>query len=139
MKENNSRKKQLIFFRFWAGQLPLIVLFVLYMMREVISLQILWCVTIGMCMSTSFVVNHYFMKEVRKQGEHTVWEPTLYLQQLGFIVLFSIIGLVGLYRGLTAEYFYQKIIGYIGFIIAITFLILLCWGIRAMKDWKKMK
>lgn len=68
MKENNSRKKQLIFFRFWAGQLPLIVLFVLYMMREVISLQILWCVTIGMCMSTSFVVNHYFMKEVKKAG-----------------------------------------------------------------------
>ncbi|WP_099833261.1 hypothetical protein [Streptococcus suis] len=139
MKENNSRKKQLIFFRFWAGQLPLIVLFVLYMMREVISLQILWCVTIGMCMSTSFVVNHYFMKEVRKQGEYTVWEPTLYLQQLGFIVLFSIIGLVSLHRGLTAEYFYQKIIGFIGFIIAITFLILLCWGIRAMKDWKKNK
>ncbi|MFI3085249.1 hypothetical protein [Streptococcus sp. 2020WUSS089] len=139
MKENNSRKKQLIFFRFWAGQLPLIVLFVLYMMREVISLQILWCVTIGMCMSTSFVVNYYFMKEVRKQGEHTVRELTLYLQQLGFIVLFSIIGLVSLYRGLTAEYFYQKIISFIGFIIAITFLILLCWGIRAMKDWKKNK
>ncbi len=61
----------------------------------------------------------------------------MYLQQQVFIALFSIIGIVGLYRGLFAGEIYQKIIGFVGFIVAIIFIILLVWGLHYLKDIKR--
>ncbi|HEL2591733.1 TPA: hypothetical protein TZ820_000773 [Streptococcus suis] len=133
MKEKSPNKKRLLLFRFLLGQLPLLALLILFMINHYLSLQMLWYITVGICLLMTFISNYYFITELKKVEMNRGEKHQRYFQQYCFIALFLVVGIVSLYRGLTAEHMYQQVIGFIGLTIALIFLCLLLWGLRYMK------
>ncbi|CYT78060.1 TPA: hypothetical protein U1B35_000309 [Streptococcus suis] len=137
MNDKSKTRQRLLIFHFFTGQLPLFILFGLLVMKNVLPLQGLWYALIGLYVINVLIINFYFMSELKKFAKQNDIQSNMYLQQQVFIALFSIIGIVGLYRGLFAGEIYQKIIGFVGFIVAIIFIILLVWGLHYLKDIKR--
>ena len=134
MNDKRVTRQRLLIFHFLTGQLPLFILFGLLVMKNFLPLQGLWYALIGLYVINVLIINFYFMSELKKFAKQNDIQSNMYLQQQVFIALFSIIGVVGLYRGFFAEEMYQKIIGFFGFIVAIIFIILLVLGLHYLKD-----
>ena len=133
MKIFLAKKRNIFLTRLFLGQLPLLVSTYLLLSRQFLNLSLVSQFLLVVINLASILVTVYLTREmrIREFEDDDLVSPRT--NQLMFIGLTSFMSIICLYRGITAEEFYQQLILYICAILCLLIMLLLIWGLKYYK------
>ena len=133
MKIFLAKKRNIFLTRLFLGQLPLLVSTYLFLSRQFLNFSLVFQFLLVVINLASILVTVYLTREmrIREFEDDDLVSPRT--NQLMFIGLTSFMSIICLYRGITAEEFYQQLILYICAILCLLIMLLLIWGLKYYK------
>lgn len=132
--KTNKRLNKLRSVRFFTGQLPIFIFFILLFLNLNILKNITFAngIILFYLLFSATLSNYFFTEEIRKEKAKENLASNQLFSQLIFIVIFISLGITCFYRFFCIEnlVFYQKILTSLVGIISIIFTLLLIWGIK---------
>mgnify|MGYP000950341354 FL=1 len=133
MKTFLAKKRNIFLTRLFLGQLPLLVSTYLFLSRQFLNFSLVSQFLLVVINLASILVTVYLTREmrIREFEDDDLVSPRI--NQVMFIGLTSFMSIICLYRGITAEEFYQQLIAYIGAMLCLLIVLLLIWGMKYYK------
>ncbi|KJQ63975.1 hypothetical protein TZ87_00758 [Streptococcus oralis subsp. oralis] len=133
MKIFLAKKRNIFLTRLFLGQFPLLVSTYLFLSRQFLNFSLVSQFLLVVINLASILVTVYLTREmrIREFEDDDLVSPRT--NQLMFIGLTSFMSIICLYRGITAEEFYQQLILYICAILCLLIMLLLIWGLKYYK------
>ena len=133
MKTFLAKKRNIFLTRLFLGQLPLLISTYLFLSRQFLNFSLVFQFLLVVINLASILVTVYLTREmrIREFEDDDLVSPRT--NQVMFIGLTSFMSIICLYRGITAEEFYQQLIAYIGAILCLLIMLLLIWGMKYYK------
>ena len=133
MKTFLAKKRNIFLARLFLCQLLLLVSTYLFLSRQLLHFSLIFQLLLVIINLASILVTVYLTREmrIREFEDDDLVSPRT--NQLMFIGLTSFMSIICLYRGITAEEFYQQLILYICAILCLLIMLLLIWGLKYYK------
>lgn len=125
----NRITSKIKYLQFLVGKAPIFVLFVLFLNKDKLTSPLLTYSVLGIFVVVNLWMNYYFSHKLKLEK----YDSSSTSNQMMFMLVSSVFGLIGMYKFFTAVEMYQKILSFICLVISFVLLGLLIWGLKYCK------
>ncbi|WP_159546051.1 hypothetical protein [Streptococcus halichoeri] len=138
-----TRLNKLRIVRFFTGQLPVIISFLILFLNinDLQKMTVTNTIIVFYLLFSAMLSNYFLTKEIREEKVKNNLSSSILFSQFILIAIFITLGIVCIYRFFCVDNIelYQKVLTSIVGIISIVFSLLLIWGIKYINKSEKLQ